>query len=146
MMHNLPDAKPCNLWKEALIGVILACICAALICPVCLAQSGDAKGLSPRSVDIIHLSGGDSGYPTPFMHYPRGPGIYKMNLIFDCLIERDDKGLIPWLAESWDISSDGKEYTFHLRDDVNWLIASLHCRGREIYHRVRERALTSISL
>ncbi|MGB4523496.1 MAG: ABC transporter substrate-binding protein [Methanothrix sp.] len=120
MMHNLPDAKPCNLWKEALIGVVLACICAALICPVCLAQSGDAKGSSPRSVDIVHLSGGDSGYPTPFMHYPRGPGIYKMNLIFDCLIERDDKGLIPWLAESWDISSDGKEYTFHLRDDVNW--------------------------
>jgi peptide/nickel transport system substrate-binding protein len=71
-------------------------------------------------VDTIHLSGGDSGYPTPFMHYPRGPGIYKMNLIFDSLIEKDDQGLIPWLAESWDISSDSKEYIFHLRNDVRW--------------------------
>ncbi|MDD4579733.1 MAG: ABC transporter substrate-binding protein, partial [Methanothrix sp.] len=54
------------------------------------------------------------------MHYPRGPGIYKMNLIFDSLIEKDDQGLIPWLAESWDISSDSKEYIFHLRNDVKW--------------------------
>jgi len=109
-----------NSWRGLLIGIIVACSCMASICPPCLAQSGDAKGSSPLIVDTIHLSGGDYGYPTPFMHYPRGPGIYKMNLIFDSLIERDDKGLIPWLAESWDISSDGKEYTFHLRDGVSW--------------------------
>jgi peptide/nickel transport system substrate-binding protein len=26
----------------------------------------------------------------------------------------------PWLAKSWEISSDGKSYTFHLRNDVKW--------------------------
>lgn len=27
---------------------------------------------------------------------------------------------VPQLAESWEISEDATEYTFHLRDDVNW--------------------------
>lgn len=27
---------------------------------------------------------------------------------------------LPELAKSWDVSEDGKEYTFHLRDDVKW--------------------------
>ena len=26
----------------------------------------------------------------------------------------------PWLAESWEVSEDGTELTFHLRDDVRW--------------------------
>jgi len=119
-MNNFLGIQPSNLWRGFLIGIAVASICMALISPACLAQAGDAKGSSPEIVDTIHLGGGDYGYPTPFMHYPRGPGIYKMNLIFDSLIERDDEGLIPWLAEGWDISSDGKEYTFRLRDDVYW--------------------------
>ena len=106
--------------KRIVAGTAIACLCIALFCSVCLAESDSPQAKSPEIVDTIHLSGGDSGYPTPFMHYPRGPGIYKMNLIFDSLIEKDDKGLVPWLAESWDISSDSKEYIFHLRNDVKW--------------------------
>ncbi|MFZ2471018.1 MAG: ABC transporter substrate-binding protein [Methanothrix sp.] len=108
------------LGSKIAIGMALAISCIALICAGCLAQSQGAQSSSPQVVDTIHLSGGDSGYPTPFMHYPRGPGIYKMNLIFDSLIEKDDQGLVPWLAESWEISPDAKEYTFHLRSDVKW--------------------------
>jgi len=41
--------------------------------------------------------------------------------IYDTLIAYDaDLNPIPWLAESWDISADGKTFTFHLRDDVKW--------------------------
>jgi oligopeptide transport system substrate-binding protein len=29
--------------------------------------------------------------------------------------------ILPWLAESWDISEDGLVYTFHLRDDFPWV-------------------------
>lgn len=28
--------------------------------------------------------------------------------------------IIPWLAESWEVSDDGLRYTFHLRDDVTF--------------------------
>ncbi len=42
-------------------------------------------------------------------------------ILFDCLVYQDEQGNItPWLAKSWDISPDGKTYTFHLRDDVTY--------------------------
>ncbi|MHC8381015.1 ABC transporter substrate-binding protein [Pseudomonas sp. LB3P14] len=42
-------------------------------------------------------------------------------MLFDNLVYLDEKGnATPWLAKSWDISADGKTYTFHLRDDVTF--------------------------
>lgn len=42
-------------------------------------------------------------------------------IIYDCLLYQDENGNIsPWLAKSWEISEDGKTYTFHLRDDVTF--------------------------
>ena len=42
-------------------------------------------------------------------------------ILYDGLVYQDEQGNIsPWLAKSWDISPDGKTYTFHLRDDVTF--------------------------
>ena len=42
-------------------------------------------------------------------------------IVYDCLLYQDENGKIsPWLAKSWDVSPDGKTYTFHLRDDVTF--------------------------
>lgn len=42
-------------------------------------------------------------------------------ILYDCLLAQDEQGNVsPWLAKSWDISEDGKTYTFHLRDDVTF--------------------------
>ncbi|UNC93928.1 diguanylate phosphodiesterase [Candidatus Contubernalis alkalaceticus] len=69
---------------------------------------------------VIRLEGGDWGYSSPYTHYSRGPGIFKMRLVFDSLLEKDEEGFIPWLAESWDIEDDGKTYIFNLRQGVKW--------------------------
>lgn len=42
------------------------------------------------------------------------------NMVFESLVENTDEGIKPALAESWDISKDGLEYTFHLRKDVTF--------------------------
>jgi peptide/nickel transport system substrate-binding protein len=44
-----------------------------------------------------------------------------MRSIFDSLIVAlPDHRFGPWLARSWEISADGLDYTFHLRDDVKF--------------------------
>jgi len=41
--------------------------------------------------------------------------------IYDSLIAYDTNlNPIPWLAESWEISEDGKTFTFYIREDVEW--------------------------
>lgn len=41
--------------------------------------------------------------------------------LYDSLVFPNAKGLVdPWLAEKWDVSSDGLTYTFHLRQDAKF--------------------------
>lgn len=54
----------------------------------------------PAEPVVLRLEGGDWGFPQPYTCYTRGPGIAKVNYIFDKLIEKDEKGFIPWLAQS----------------------------------------------
>lgn len=79
-----------------------------------------SKTEGKKTADVIKLAGGDYGYLTPYAHYPRGPGIFKMRLIFDSLLERDEKGYINWLAEKYEIKENGKQYLFTIRDGVKW--------------------------
>ena len=44
-----------------------------------------------------------------------------MDYVYATLTRRDDDGRrTPYLAESWEISEDGSEYTFHIREDAVW--------------------------
>ena len=64
-------------------------------------------------VDTLKLAGGtDWGMPSPYLNVSRGPGQAKMRLVFASLLEKDETGDVPWLAESW--SFEGNEYTFTL--------------------------------
>ncbi len=41
--------------------------------------------------------------------------------VLDSLVfQKADGSFVPWLAKSWDVSTDGTVYTFHLRDDVTF--------------------------
>lgn len=45
---------------------------------------------------------------------------YVRSLIYETLLDDKEKGVSPWLAESWQISKDGREYTFVLRKGVRF--------------------------
>lgn len=47
--------------------------------------------------------------------------IWAVNQLFCGLVQLDDSLKVrPCIAKSWELSSDGKEYTFHLRKDVRF--------------------------
>jgi peptide/nickel transport system substrate-binding protein len=49
------------------------------------------------------------------------PNVMANLLIYDALVIQDFEGNIhPLLAKKWDVSADGKTWTFHLRDDVTF--------------------------
>ncbi len=77
----------------------------------------DAAGAGEK---VVKISGGDWGYSTPFAHYPRGPGYIRMSFMFDPLTWKDERGVIPWLADSWSKSYDAKTWTFYLHRGVKW--------------------------
>lgn len=69
---------------------------------------------------LLHLASSDYGFPSPFA-YVRGPGYWLMSFIYDTLLWKDATGrLLPWLAESYQRSTDGKTYTFTLRPGLTW--------------------------
>ena len=41
-------------------------------------------------------------------------------MVFEGLVNYKSGKIIPSLAESWELSEDGKVYTFHLREDVKF--------------------------
>lgn len=106
--------------KNIIIAIVLAGLMLTGIAGCSNSERTVNKDNESSKPVVISLEGGDWGYPTPFSHYSRGPGVFKMTLIFDSLLERGEKGYIPWLAEKWDISKDGLEYTFALKGNVKW--------------------------
>lgn len=63
---------------------------------------------------------GGGGYPTPF-GAARGPGVLLTTFMFDTLAFPDATGQPkPWLAQSWQESSDGKTWTFQLHHNAKW--------------------------
>jgi len=68
---------------------------------------------------IIRLAGKDAGFPSPFAHYPRMRGTV-MKYIFDSLLEIDENGYIPWLADKWEVSPDGKTHLVTIKQGVKW--------------------------
>ena len=65
-------------------------------------------------------STGDWGYPSPYAHYPRGPGYVLMSFIFETLVWKDADGFVPQLARAWEYHADENAYVFKLQKDVHW--------------------------
>lgn len=90
---------------------------ALLIC--CLALAGCAKPEPPA--DVVTVNGPDPETLDPAL----ATGIEDLRVItglFEGLTRTDPRtaAAIPGLAERWDISADGKIYTFHLRSNLWW--------------------------
>ena len=86
--------------------------------PIASAGSEDATAGEVRYT--IADPTGDWGYPSPYGHYPRGPGYVRMSFIFDTLVWKDTQGFVPALATDWEYLEAENAYLFHVRNDVTW--------------------------
>ena len=73
--------------------------------------------LSKKNIFNINLNEGLSSLDPAFARNQNS--LWMVNQVFNGLVQIDDSLKIrPCIAKSWEISADGKLYTFHLRDDV----------------------------
>jgi peptide/nickel transport system substrate-binding protein len=119
--HDRPVPRP----RRALAATAVAAAVALLAaCGSSGGTASPAKGAtSAKPVDGGSLTYAVDSEPASFdIHVsPQDiTGEIQRN-VFDSLVSEDAAGKFhPWLATSWDISSDLTSYTFHLRKDVKF--------------------------
>lgn len=98
-----------------LVKLSLAAMASGLILTGC----GNSKGLDEKKKDntLTYTTVKDIGDMNPHVY---GGSMSAEDMIYESLVENTKDGIKPLLAKSWDISKDGKTYTFHLRDDVKF--------------------------
>ncbi|PPD59068.1 peptide ABC transporter substrate-binding protein [Dehalogenimonas etheniformans] len=72
---------------------------------------------APASSTVLNLEASEPYTLDPALAAESG-SILFVNQIFSGLVKTGNAGILPDIATSWDISTDGKTYTFHLRNDV----------------------------
>lgn len=63
---------------------------------------------------VLRINEDNLGYPSVYTVSTRGRGYLLTSFMFDTLTWKDEKGVVPLLAEKWSVSSDKKVWTFNL--------------------------------
>jgi len=101
--------------SKRLILVALACT-VFLIVSAC-SNNGKASTDATQKKEIIYATSKDINDMNPHLY----PGsMSAQGMVYESLVENTEDGIKPLLAESWEISEDGKTYTFKLRKDVKF--------------------------
>jgi nickel transport system substrate-binding protein len=102
------------------VHLLVTILCFSLFVAGC--QSNNEEGRASSTNDktpqeLVFANFRDIRDLNPHLY---GGELYAQNMLFESLVMVTDDGIEPWLAERWDVSDDGKEYVFHLREDVTF--------------------------
>lgn len=100
--------KRCERWR-------------AVLCAVLFGLAGVAQAQTLAREQVLHKGNG----PEPETLDPhRGEGVSTSNILRDLFegltSEAPDGSVVPGAAERWEVSADGRDYTFHLRGSARW--------------------------
>jgi len=104
-------------------------ICLLLLIVLALQACKPAGDSSGKTVFNINLDEGLSSMDPAFARNQNA--IWMSNQLFNGLVQIDDSLHIkPCIAKTWELSADGKTYTFHLRNDVYFHNDTLFTGGK----------------
>lgn len=103
------------LRNKKLIGIISAFITANMLLVGC-GSAESSSMVDDRGEKIVYANYRDIRDLNPHLYNGE---MFAQNLLYESLVKVEDDGSIsPWLAESYEVSEDGKTYVFKLREDV----------------------------
>lgn len=83
----------------------------------CTGSQAVNSGLPGQAEELTFAVAKDINDMNPHLYAGSMPA---QGMVYESLVENTKDGIKPLLAESWDISADGKVYTFHLRKNVTF--------------------------
>ncbi|SEF16916.1 ABC transporter substrate-binding protein [Streptomyces sp. Ag109_O5-10] len=117
-MTALPDFRP-SRWAP--LAALLTTSVLLTACGSGDDGSGGGSGRAKSGGTLTFAVGSDAGCVDP-QQVGSNDTIYSVRQIVDSLTDQDPKTgkIVPWLAKSWDISTDATTFTFHLRSGVTF--------------------------
>jgi oligopeptide transport system substrate-binding protein len=92
----------------------------ALLTAGCLAVALAGCDRAMDRADFVFLNGAEPETLDPSLIVGQ-PEMRIAQGLFEGLTNFDENGrVVPGVAERWDVSPDGRVYTFHLRDNARW--------------------------
>ena len=115
--------KTCHYYGEVPVEKmrmvkLLSCwllLCGLILLAGCQDRDGE-RAAAPRT-ELVYASTKDIRDINPHLY---GGEMAAQGMVFEPLVINTAEGVRPWLAESWEISPDGRVYTFHLRRGVTF--------------------------
>ncbi|MFS0726928.1 staphylopine-dependent metal ABC transporter substrate-binding lipoprotein [Paenibacillus sp. 1P07SE] len=104
--------------RKKAVGLV-ALVCVLLWVAGCSGakESGGDEAAAEQPAALVYAVAKDTNDMNPHLYPGSMPA---QGMVYESLVENTADGIKPLLAESWDISEDGKIYTFHLRQDVTF--------------------------
>lgn len=113
--------------KRKVIALLLIAVMLLLALTACGTNTGstgnDASDASAETAEasdgetLVMCNSNDIGTLSPHSYSGQ---MYAQDFVYEGLTAFVDDEVVPCLAESWDVSEDGKTYTFHLRKGVKY--------------------------
>jgi len=97
--------------------VIVAVMVSMTLLAGCSNEDAAKTESTDKGNEIVYATSKDINDMNPHFYTGSMPA---QGMVYESLVENTEDGIKPLLAESWEISGDGKVYTFHLRKDVRF--------------------------
>lgn len=99
------------------VGFFTAWIVSIALLAGCSTTRDTKTGAIGQVNELVYATAKDINDMNPHLY----PGsMAAQGMVYESLVENTEDGLKPLLAESWEVSKDGKVYTFHLRKGVKF--------------------------